>query len=837
MTEIKISVRGLVEFLLREGDIDNRLPRVSEQAMLEGGRIHRKIQKLMGPHYHAEVPLQYRENCGDYYLTVDGRADGLLLEEGELPLIDEIKGTYRDVNKMTEPVRVHLAQAKCYAAIYCMQEETAGANVQMTYCNMDTEQIKRFTFPYTASELIGWFNDLIREYRKWTDFSVFWREKRNASIASASFPFDYRAGQRDLVSGVYRTIAQGKKLFLMAPTGSGKTIATVFPSVKAIGEGRAERLFYLTAKTITRSVAEETFHILRDKEALSFKTVTITAKDKACILDHADCNPEACPYAKGHFDRINDAVYELLTQEDAMTRDTIRAYADRFKVCPFEMALDLSLFADGVICDYNYAFDPFVYLKRLFAEGGDTQNLFLVDEAHNLLERGREMYSASLSRESFLLMAETVSPFHKKIEKHIRKCIKAFDALENAAYPYRFVKKTGTQEELAAWERTVEAAEEEGYRRITDNGVTLPEIDVLLHALIRLQTILSEYLEDHKKGPVRDKILEFYFTVGSFLTIYELVDARYEVYASWEKTQTMEQFLVHLYCIDPSENLKQCMERAVSTTLFSATFLPIQYYKKLLGGTEEDYEIYAKSAFDPEKLSVFIASDVTSRYTQRGEDQYYKIAAHIEEVTMAKKGNYMVFFPSYAFARSVYEAYEELFLDEGEAEVLLQEDYMTEEERERFLARFEEKYDSVPVPLSYFSRLIGFCVLGGAFAEGIDLQGDALIGAIVVGTGLPMVGNERQIIRTYFDREGESGWDYAYRFPGMCKVLQAAGRVIRTNADTGVVALLDERFLQRGYSALFPREWKQISVISTASVRNSVNAFWARLSDDPESLN
>lgn len=823
MTEIRISVRGLVEFLLREGDIDNRQPRVSEQAMLEGGRIHRKIQKLMGPHYQAEVPLSYRENCGEYHLTIDGRADGILLEEGEPPLIDEIKGTYRDVHKMTEPVRVHLAQAKCYAAIYCMQEEEENATVQMTYCNMDTEEIKQFRFSYTLKELIGWFNDLVMEYRKWTDFAHAWRKRRNATIANMSFPFTYREGQRDLVSGVYRTITQEKKLFLMAPTGSGKTIATIFPSVKAIGEERAERLFYLTAKTITRGVAEETFNILREEEGLSFKTVTITAKDKACILDKADCNPESCPYAKGHFDRINDAVFELLTHEDALTRDTIRAYADRFQVCPFEMALDLSLFADGVICDYNYAFDPFVYLKRFFADGGDKQNLFLVDEAHNLLERGREMYSAHLTREDFLLMAETVAPFHKKIEKHIRKCIQAFDALENVAWPFRYVKKNGTPEEMAAWESTVEAAEAEGYCRITDFGVTLPVIDTLSLRLGRLQTILSEYLEDHKKGPVRDEILSFYFTVGAFLTILELVDDTYEVYAAWEKTLTGEQFQVRLYNVDPSKNLKQCMERAVSTILFSATFLPIQYYKKLLGGTPEDYEIYAKSAFDPKKLSVFIASDVTSRYTRRGEDEYYRIAAHIEEVTSAKAGNYMIFFPSYAFARAVYEAYEELFLDEGEAEVLLQEDYVTEEEREAFLARFVGETHH---------RLLGFCVLGGAFAEGIDLQGDALIGAVVVGTGIPMVGNERQIIKTFFDERGESGWDYAYRYPGMCKVLQAAGRVIRTDADEGVVALLDDRFLQRGYQALFPREWQQISVISTASVRNSVKAFWERLSGD-----
>lgn len=435
--EVITSVRGLVEFILRSGDIDNRKAAAPENAMQEGGRIHRMLQKRMGADYHAEVTLRYTYVTPKYDIVVEGRADGIIdgqlarrifkeepscfdakdvgrsltsavcvakepPTEGDAPqkqvpdsigdtvVIDEIKGTYADVTRMKAPVPVHLAQAKCYAYIYAKQNGLPFIRVRMTYCNMETEEVRYFFRDYRFGELEKWFEGLIVSYRKWADYEVDWREKRQRSIREMTFPFSYRAGQKELVTYVYQTLYHGKKLFIEAPTGVGKTLSTIFPSVKAIGEQMAEKLFYLTAKTITRTVAEEAFSILRER-GLLFKTVILTARDKICFLEEVECNPVACPYAKGHYDRVNDAVYDMLTHEVSFTREAIERYAEKHQVCPFEMCLDMSLFADGVICDYNYAFDPHVYLRRFFAEGVRRDYIFLVDEAHNLVDRGQEM--------------------------------------------------------------------------------------------------------------------------------------------------------------------------------------------------------------------------------------------------------------------------------------------------------------------------------------------------------------------------------------------------------------------------------------------------------------
>ena len=444
--DIKISVRGLVEFILRSGDIDNRIHQVSADAMLEGGRIHRMIQKSMGPDYHPEVPLSFDRDFGEYHLFIDGRADGILdrymnepvstVELGQesflekksfRPMIDEIKGTYRDLGKMKEAEPVHLAQAKCYGAMYLLERHYTDVDVRLTYCNMDTEEKRYFDHSYTYDEIVSWFYDLIEKYRKWADFECSWDKIRTSSIKSTNFPFEYRDGQKDLAAAVYRTIVHKRKLFLQAPTGTGKTISTVFPTVKAMGEGKVSRIFYLTAKTITGSVATEAFDTMRSAQGLKIKTANITARDKICFLDEEkrNCNPEACPYAKGHYDRINDAIYDLLTSEDSFDREKIIEYAKKHKVCPFEMSLDMSLFADAIICDYNYVFDPFVYLRRFFAEGKEKSYVFLVDETHNLLDRGREMYSAVLKKESFLTLKGAIKEFHPRIAGHLDKCNKA----------------------------------------------------------------------------------------------------------------------------------------------------------------------------------------------------------------------------------------------------------------------------------------------------------------------------------------------------------------------------------------------------------------------------
>ncbi len=812
---IEISIRGLVEFILRSGSIDNRIRQAPTDAMQEGGRIHRMIQKSMGPDYHAEVPLKYTYVTDNYELVISGRADGILDKyygeknayDGQesflgpkkgAPMIDEIKGTYRDLKKLTEPIAVHLAQAKCYAAIYAQQIDCPQINVRMSYCNIETEEMKYFDFGFTSEEIVAWFTNIILQYKKWADFEYQWQITRTASIKAVQFPFPYREGQKDLAAGVYRTIVHGKKLFLEAPTGTGKTITTVFPTVKAMGEGKTEKIFYLTAKTITRTVAEEAFNTLRSSQNLQMKTVTITAKDKICFLeeDVRNCNPEACPYANGHFDRINDAIFDMLTHEDSFDREKISEYAMKHRVCPFEMSLDMSLWADAVICDYNYVFDPFVYLRRFFAEGVKGNYVFLVDESHNLLDRGRDMYSAFLRKESFLELKSTIKEFHPSIAGHLDKCNKVLLEM----------------------------------KRECDGCTVVESIDKLINPVNRLAGIISEYLENHSEGPCRDDILQFYFDISRFLTIYDKVDDHYVIYTEFAEDGS---FLVRLSCVDPSRNLSECMARGRSSILFSATLLPIQYYKKLLGGTEEDYEIYAKSVFDPARLGLFIGTDVTSRYSQRSDQQYYNIAQYIHSIVSSRGGNYLIFFPSHQFLDEVYEIYEENFYDDSTTELLVQRSFMSEEARESFLERFSVGNNidlstviHMDIDVVEDKNILGFCVMGGIFSEGIDLKYDSLIGVIVVGTGIPLVCNEREILRAYFEDRGEDGFDYAYRFPGMNKVLQAAGRVIRTEEDTGVVALLDDRFIQSGYRGLFPREWKDYRTVSTKTVKSNISQFW-----------
>ncbi len=814
--EIRVSVRGLVEFILRSGDIDNRKAASAENAMQEGGRIHRMIQRRMGPEYHAEVSLAYRYPAGDYDILIEGRADGVIVESvgdmsavPELPdrqlapeqaqaitvTVDEIKGTFHDLKRMRDAVPVHLAQAKCYACILAEKLGLSAVRVRMTYCHMETEELRYFHYEYTADELREWFGEVLTQYRKWADYSFRWQETRQASIRALQFPFAYREGQKELISDVYRTIYHRRKLFIEAPTGVGKTISTIFPALKAMGEGLCEKIFYLTAKTITRTVADQTFALLRG-HGLQCKSVVLTAKEKICFAEETECNPEACPYAKGHYDRINDALYDLLTHEDVYNREKIEEYARRHKVCPFEMCLDMSLFSDAVICDYNYLFDPHVYLRRFFAEGVRGEYVFLVDEAHNLVERGRDMYSAVLRKEDFLELKRTVKAYDGRIAGNLDKCNREMLALKRECETYRVVEY----------------------------------IDGFVRALSRLGAAIDDYLEEHEDSPVRREILEFYFEVSHFLEMYELVDENYIIYS---ELQSDGSFILKLFCVNPAKNLRECMMRGRSTILFSATLLPIQYYKKLLGAEEGDYEVYAQSVFRPDKLGLYIGSDVTSKYTRRGDAEYYRIASYLHEIVCRRHGNYMVFFPSHAFLRQVYEIYTRFFNADGTVECIVQEDYMNEQAREAFLSRFQGNADcdfasliQMEIEVEEERSLLGFCVMGGIFSEGIDLKNDSLIGAVIVGTGLPQVCHERELLKQYFDGWGENGFDYAYRYPGMNKVLQAAGRVIRTAEDFGIVALLDERFLSASYGRLFPREWKNYEIVSIDRVGHAVERFW-----------
>lgn len=783
--QLHISVRNLVEFILREGDIDNRSSKLqSADAMMEGTRIHKKIQKSQGEQYMAEVPLRILLEEELYDLTIEGRADGIFQDELQCMVIDEIKGMYQNVESLDAPYEVHKAQAMCYAYIFAKQNELKELGVQMTYCNLDTEEVKRFRENYSFDELEEWFVSLTDQYKKWADFQCEWRKRRQESIQTLDFPFPYRDGQKKLVQDVYRTIARRKNLFLQAPTGVGKTISTIYPAVRAMGENLAERIFYLTAKTITATVAKETFALLKERGYVA-KTIQLTAKEKLCMCEEMECNPVHCPYAKGHYDRVNDAVFDLLQKSDMFTREEILEQAEKYQVCPFEMSLDVSLWVDHIICDYNYVFDPNAKLKRFFQDGIKGDYLFLVDEAHNLVERSREMYSAEIYKEDFLMVKKIIKPYNSYIEKLLDKCNKTLLT----------------------------------YKRECESYVLYENIGNLFFQLMRLMSALDEFLQKPMEFEGKKDVLEFYFNLRNFMNIYELVDEHYVIYS---EIQDDGRFMLKLFCVDPSLNLQKCIDKGNSTIFFSATLLPINYYKRLLSTDPENYAIYAKSTFSEEQRLLAFGKDVSTKYTRRNKAEYEKIARYVHKTVQCKKGNYMVFFPSYKLMQDVYDCYlekiESEILFEGEIpKVVLQTSGMKEKEREEFLAAFDNEEDET---------LVAFCVMGGIFGEGIDLSNDKLIGAIIVGTGLPQICNEREILKNYYDEESGSGFDYAFRYPGMNKVLQAAGRVIRTTEDEGVILLLDDRFLQRDYQMMYPREWEQRSVCDLNSVEDLVEDFW-----------
>ena len=776
--QVRISVRALVEFVLRSGDIDNRRSGAAQKdAMAAGTRIHKKIQKRMGGNYRAEVPLKYAalDEEEDIELLVEGRADGIFEEDG-IVTIDEIKGVYMDLERLTEPVAVHMAQAMCYGYFYCCDRDLDGVRIQLTYCNLETEEIRRFHEDRSKEELEAWFRSVIHEYFKWARYLCHHELQRNQSISGLEFPFPYREGQRDLAVAVYKTISRKKRLFIQAPTGIGKTLSTIFPAVQAMGAGKASKVFYLTAKTITRTVAEEAFRILRSR-GLVFTAVTITAKEKLCPMEKTECNPEACPYAKGHFDRVNEAVFDILHLEQEMDRETVLRYAEKYRVCPFEFCLDISSWTDGIICDYNYVFDPNVRLKRYFADGASGDYLFLVDEAHNLVSRAREMYSASVYKEDFLEVKRIIKGKSPRLERHLDRCNKLLLSMKR---------------ECGDWQ-------------------LLEDVTGLAAGIMTAFSYMETFMEEFPEFPERETVLDFYFCLRDFLNVYEELDGHYRIY---EENREDGSFLVRLFCVDPSRLLSGCMDQGASTILFSATLLPVRYYKTLLSGNQEDYAVYVNSPFPEENRLLMVAEDVSSRYTRRSPSEYRKVADYIRIVTQSRPGNYMVFFPSYQYMGEIEEILEEEPL---EADLLVQGQGMGEAEKTEFLEEFEKERSH---------SLAAFCVMGGVFSEGIDLKEERLIGVIVVGTGLPMVCVEQEVLKGYFDETEEKGFDFSYQYPGMNKVLQAAGRVIRTPEDRGVILLLDDRFLRRDHLELFPREWERFQVVNRGNAARCLEDFW-----------
>ncbi len=759
MDNIKLSVRELVEFVYKSGDIN--VKNLSTDRALDGIKAHKILQSQMGENYLKEFYLKSEFILNDIVFSIEGRADGIIIEEDEIT-IDEIKSTYTDLSYIDDEYKVaHMAQAKCYAYMYGFINRLQKLNVQLRYYNLDSNETKIIKQTFTTEELETFFYDLLNTYIDWAETIIKLQKERNKTIKETIFPFDdYRKGQRDFAVAVFLSIRSGKKLFAQAPTGVGKTVSVLFPAVKSLYEKNA-KIFYLTAKSSTKNIAFNTVKMMYEK-GLRLRTTIITAKDKICFMDETKCEPEYCPYAKGYYDKLNIPLRETIKNDCLYDRDFIEELGKKHELCPFELSLDLAYMSDIVICDYNYYFDPRVALQREDVFNND-KDILLIDEAHNLEDRARSMYSPEIIKEEFYEVYKMM-----KSEKSLSK------ELFNINKKFIDIKKIVEEAQILN-----EPPEE------------------LTNALRKFAARAEKYFNDKKNEKVPDELTDLYFKTTFFIKISEVADENFCYYAEKANNKTM----VKLFLIDPSSILKEIEKNAQSSVFFSATLTPLKYFRYILGGDEDDYILKLNSPFERENLNLMISSDISMKYTMR-DSNIEKACEYINALITEKKGNYMVFFPSYYFMGKVYSIYESLYDSTG---ITVQNQGLNEEEQRDILDRFENE-----------RGVVLFTVVGGIFSEGVDLPLEKLIGAVIIGTGIPQVSFERNIIKAFFDEKKNSGYDFAYKYPGFNKILQSAGRVIRTEEDKGAVLLIDSRLCQPSYLKLFPDHWKHFKKVSSA---------------------
>lgn len=753
--QFKESVRGIVEYVLKGGSLDDRF--VSRRRALEGTIAHGKLQRdneKVYQDYEKEVILKHEFLVNNISLIVEGRADGIIKENGKI-IIEEIKSTYKDLSYINFDYNLlHWAQGKFYGYIYCVDNNIDEIDIRLSYFNINNDEVRSFDKTYNICELEQFVYSLVNKYLEIIVIKEEFNKIKNESIRLLSFPFSsYRKGQRELAVNCFNTIKQNGILFAQAPTGIGKTISTIFPALKSIGENRGEKIVYLTAKTITRTVAQEAYLKLYDK-GLKFKVVTITAKEKICLNNEVKCNPDDCIYAKDYFTKINNVIASLIKKDDKFFEDDIIEYAKMYNICPFQLSLDLSEWCDGIICDYNYAFDPTVKLKRIFEERNE-KNILLIDEAHNLVSRARNIYSCQIEKSKIV---------------NVNKVIKG-------KVPRLYKISNAINKEMILITRELEEINE----NITYHNEIYQNLIKLMKSFINEA---ESYLIKAKGTLGYEDVLEFYYSARSFIAVSELYSNKYTTILRKEKSE----FIIKIFCINPSENLKQTLNGAYSSIIFSATLSPIKYYMDLIGGDEKSFRVRFDSPFNKKNLSTYLYN-LDMRYFNR-EKNIDVLCKLINQFITEVKGNYMVFLPSFEYLGKVYEKYIDIYGNNG---TIIQEENLSEEKKKEYLEQFSLK-----------TNIVGFTVVGGMFSEGIDLPGDKLIGAIIVGVGFPKVSIENNIIQDYFEK---NGFDYSYTYPGINKVLQSVGRVIRTENDKGRVLLIDNRYSSYKYKAMLPSEW------------------------------
>jgi DNA excision repair protein ERCC-2 len=801
--QLQVSVRDLVEYTLRSGDLVLDFSFSGGQARaIDGIRAHQKIQAARPKEYQPEVTVSFQAETHDFTVFISGRIDGVYrYTDPDRAIIDEIKTTTRDPDLFEEEHPIHWGQAKVYAYLYAFQKKLKTIDVQLTYFQMGVDpeanadvdidvnegKTREFRKSFTLEELEVLFNDLLARYLGWLAVLETWRQQRDDSIRRLEFPYSaYRPGQQQMMTNISQTIEKGEQLMVEAPTGIGKTVAAIFPVIKAIVNRQMKKFFYLTAKTTGRTVAQNTLEDLRER-GLQLKSLTLTAKEKICFSPGSSCNGEECEFARGYFDRINEAV-ETVFQGDThgITREVIEESARRFTVCPFEFSLELSLWVDGIICDYNYAFDPRVYLRRFFGEesrtGGGGDFVFLVDEANNLVDRSREMFSAELYKQPFLELRRMLKKDSPEISRNLgavnNQLVKLRQECDEASRP------------LAQESYPVE----------------------LIPPLRRFIRAAERWLAKKIKTPYRLDLVALYFEVSWFLKV---ADNYSEAYATCLEIINSD-FRVKLFCMDPSHQLTDAFLRCTSVIFFSATLSPMDYFRHILGCDSSARELILRSPFPQKNLCLPVADRVSTLYKYR-ERTKTTIARIISELVNRQPGNYLIFFPSYQYMKMIFNLF---ILMNSHVEYIVQTPGMSEAQRDEFLENF------IADNRAKGKTLVGFAVMGGIFGEAIDLKGDRLTGAAVVGVGLPGISLERELIKEYFSQLQGTGFEYAYLYPGMNRVFQAAGRVIRTADDRGVVLLIGHRFTTQRYSSLLPSHWHPIRIRDEQHLKEVLDQFW-----------
>lgn len=781
---VSISVRELVETVFLEGDLFTNKSFV--KSMQEGIQIHKKVQtyqKENDDEYIAEYSLSYDCELNNIRFHLTGRIDGVTVKNGS-HFIEEIKSTIIPLDQISEEsFPIHWAQAKCYAYMYSVQKKLAKANVSLVYYQKETGEIRRFTQSFLLESLNKFFTETLDLYSKWASRETQWEIIRNESIEKMKFPFmEFRDGQLDLIESVQNSTQNGDVLFAQAPTGVGKTMAVLYATISNMPKTGIKKIFYLTARTVARVVAEKACKLLNEN-GLKLRSITLTAKEKVCLMGTSRCQKDKCPYARGYFNRIFDATDDILNSGLSFTSDNIVLFAQKYMLCPFEFSLDLSLWCDCIICDYNYVFDPKVYLKRyFFGNKGSGKYVFLIDEAHNMIKRAQEMFSVTICESETYKAIATIKDDQEKIREALMLLKTIFD---------------------------------KNRQKMSDEDVQffvqeeMPEESLII--VEKVADKLKKAFEGEKVSDVSEQITDFYYNLSNYVKIHDFYDSNFKYLVQPDK---YGKLLCKEFCIDPSKLLQHFLKRSYATVFFSATLSPLHYFVRMLGGTRDSIQCKTESPFPRENLSVMIENEISTKYKER-HNSYEIISKYIQSVVKAKKGNYLVFFPSYAYMNKVHDYYQ---LIKDKTSCVLQKPFMRERERMDFLKAFSYQHGR---------SLVGFAVMGGIFGEGIDLVGEQLSGAIVVGVGLPGISLENMVLKNYFDENDESGYGYAFVFPGINRVLQAVGRVIRTEEDKGVVLLIDKRFDHQTYRKLLPEEWGYVSAIHNPDLYESLlKAFW-----------